>query len=448
MMEVSLLLIILEFLWDKFFREHLLKLGIYAEKIVIYLTPYVLKTNVKLLMYDYGSEYLIETKKFFCHLPNKEEIVTLYRKCHYDVTYSKSYFDKYSKFISGFVNLNEEIKVLRDHLLSNFRKNNVSQSFHDYERMQSVCFTNKKIEKKEKKKEEEPKMEKVDDHNNSTKVEDNSTLTEDYKKSSSSNTSGNTKKEDVIDINSYDQFEKDDHLVIFSKKYKDFLVKSKDLYLQQKFVEILKLKNDSNKIFNFLVINSDTQISKSTLISEIKTTKSSFCCICLVEVKDKKVKFPCDCYVCSDKCFQALEKLMMENYGKTSINDIINPLDINLMCLCSNVYNGEDMRKLYQLLKKHNYLEGVKKILSSFTNRFINCCLQCNQTLSVRDSTCYKKINLKDKDIMEIFNFKRFTHKICSSCYATNVKRYKNQIKLRTSIQCFICCTEHEVINS
>jgi len=93
------------------------------------------------------------------------------------------------------------------------------------------------------------------------------------------------------------------------------------------------------------------------------------------------------------------------------------------MCICSTVYNGEDMRKLYQLLKENNYLEGVKKILSSFTYRFINTCLQCNQTLSIRDSTLFTKLTLKDKNICDIFNFKRFTHKICSTCYSTNVKR-------------------------
>jgi len=102
---------------------------------------------------------------------------------------------------------------------------------------------------------------------------------------------------------------------------------------------------------------------------------------------------------------------------------LISKIVDNLMCICSSVYNGKDMRNLYQILKENNYLEGVKKILSSFTNKFVNCCLQCTQTLSVRDSTSFVKLYLKDKEICDVFNFKRFTHKICSSCYSTNVKR-------------------------
>jgi len=213
------------------------------------LTPYVLKTNVKLLIFDYGKDYLIETKKFICHLPNKTEIVTLYRKCHYDLSYSKTYFDKYSKFLCTYVNLNEEIKILTFDIINNHRKNNVSNNFLDYENMQSVCFTNKNIEKVKKPEEKKEEVKEVkavlDDKSNignSTKVEDNSVL-------SNRDNSNNLSKEDVIDINSYempDSPEKTDPLAGLINKYKDFLVKSKELYNTKRFVEIMKIKNDSN----------------------------------------------------------------------------------------------------------------------------------------------------------------------------------------------------------
>lgn len=197
-------------------------------------------------MFDYGSkEYLIETKKFMCHLPNKNEIVALYRKCHYDVAYYRSYFDKYSKFMCTYVNLNEDIKVLNYKMVGDYRKNHESSNFHDYENMQSVCFTNKKIEKLLK----PEKQNEVKQEENSANVTQNTTKLD----ISSNNIS---KDDDFVDINSYEIpcDNKVDPLVAFGKKYKEFLVKSKELYKENKFVEILKEKNDGIYIIIIILL--------------------------------------------------------------------------------------------------------------------------------------------------------------------------------------------------
>lgn len=226
-----------------FFEEQLLKLGIYAEKIVIYLTPYVLKSNVKLLIFDYGKEYLIETKKFLCHLPNKNEIVTLYRKCHYDAAYGKSYVTLYQKYIRTYESQNDNLKVLTYYDLDSYRKNNQSLILMDYENMQSVRFTNKKIEKNQ-----PPKIEAIKEvieevnSNNTTKINDES-----FKNSQSSVTNAsniNTTQDEVFDINSYEIPEVDTQEKSYMEKYKAFLVESKEYYKKNTYVEILKHFSD------------------------------------------------------------------------------------------------------------------------------------------------------------------------------------------------------------
>lgn len=111
-----------EFLWDKFFKEYLLKMHQDAEKIVIYLTPFLLKVDVKILVYDFGSNFMEQLKIFECYIPNKSAIVLLYKKSHYDLIYEKNYFDKFVRWFSGYVNLNENLKIINDKSIDEMRQ--------------------------------------------------------------------------------------------------------------------------------------------------------------------------------------------------------------------------------------------------------------------------------------------------------------------------------------
>ena len=107
----------LEFLYDRFFNENLMKCGTDAEKIVIYLTPFVLKTNLKIIIYEFDSESSCMSKDFSCNLEDKSEILVLYRKTHYDLAYSSDFFQNNTKHLSSFVNLDENLSVLNIDLL-------------------------------------------------------------------------------------------------------------------------------------------------------------------------------------------------------------------------------------------------------------------------------------------------------------------------------------------
>jgi hypothetical protein len=108
-----------------------MKSGTDAEKIVIYLTPFVLKTNLKIIIYEFDSpDSFLLTKDFPCYLENKHEIVVLYRKTHYDIAYVDKYFEKYTKHLSSFVNLEENLRILNFDLLNKIKNSSGNSDFN------------------------------------------------------------------------------------------------------------------------------------------------------------------------------------------------------------------------------------------------------------------------------------------------------------------------------
>jgi hypothetical protein len=115
----------------------LLKLYTYAEKIAIYLTPFVLKCNVKIIFYDYGIDCNIQTKDFPSYLPNKQTLILLYRKCHYDLCYSKEYYRNYINYLNLYM-LSHTFQVVDDELIKYYENNMDSLDLN-----QSKIFTKK-----------------------------------------------------------------------------------------------------------------------------------------------------------------------------------------------------------------------------------------------------------------------------------------------------------------
>ena len=110
-----------DFLFENFFDEQLMQLNTDAEKIVIYLTPYVLKINLNIIMYSFDTDSSVLKKEFSSNLNGKIEINLLYRKTHYDIIYDSYYFEKYSNFLCYYVNLDETLKVIDSKSLETYK---------------------------------------------------------------------------------------------------------------------------------------------------------------------------------------------------------------------------------------------------------------------------------------------------------------------------------------
>ena len=101
----------------------MLKLDVDAEKIIIYLTPFVLKTNIKIIIYEFDNNSTVLSKEFPCYIDNKHEIILLFRKTHYDLIYESKNFGINSKELCYYVNLNENLKVVNSSILSRLKHN-------------------------------------------------------------------------------------------------------------------------------------------------------------------------------------------------------------------------------------------------------------------------------------------------------------------------------------
>ena len=112
-----------KFKFDNYFNEDLLKFYTCAEKLAVYLTPFVIKVDLKVIFYDFGKDCDIETKLFQSNLKNRDVIYVLFRKAHYDICYSEDYFNRFNEFLKIYKNFEENIYVLKKNDVEKFKKN-------------------------------------------------------------------------------------------------------------------------------------------------------------------------------------------------------------------------------------------------------------------------------------------------------------------------------------
>ena len=99
-----------KFLYKQYFINNLLRYYTCPEKLAVYVIPYVLKINLNILFYYYGNDCQIVNKFFDCYLPDKDKktdtINLLYRKGHYDIYYSKEYYNDFQPFLDLYCKIN------------------------------------------------------------------------------------------------------------------------------------------------------------------------------------------------------------------------------------------------------------------------------------------------------------------------------------------------------
>ena len=165
------------FLYKEYFQNDLLKFYTCAEKIAVYLIPFVLKVNLNIVFYYFGNDCVIENKFFSCFLPDKDRIKdtinVLYRKAHYDVCYNKEYYNDFEPLLNIYCDLKMYFGVDYYIVESNniIQKEKILNESYPYNPQESlvfnrVLFEKRKNEKKnEKTKEKECIMNKCDEKN-------------------------------------------------------------------------------------------------------------------------------------------------------------------------------------------------------------------------------------------------------------------------------------------
>lgn len=408
-----------EFLYDKFFEEQLLQMNTDAEKIVIYLTPFVLKSDLNIIMYEFDMEDSVFTREFKCGMDKSFKIELLFRKTHYDITYSKGYFDMYQKEFSSYVNINESIRVI------------------------DAKSLNKVREMKKKNAESKEKL-----NINVIQVELN---------------------EDIIDINANDKVENSDANCLSCKqpyKSKENLFGLCDkcldseldsqmfgfylMYLQSALQEYNKRRvNLSKYCQNFfdtkecviygqpLSIAQAASIAGISLPTLLTRTKQKICIACQEAINDDTkyyFKTPCSCVLCSQKCFEKFfNYFITEDIEFKEHNNFNYPILAN--CLCGYQYNNNDYLTLYQEFEKRKYgmyLNGIRQIIIDTWRKKCMVCLQ-----KYEEELQFRTITLKDKKLTEEYKIKEVKHLLCNECF--------EKIKKEKEVECLICGCGHKI---
>ena len=165
------------FLYKEYFINDLLKFYTCAEKLAVYLVPFILKVNLNIVFYYFGNECDIENKFFSSMLPNKDKqkdtINVLFRKAHYDICYTKDYYNDFQPLLDIYCKLNLiyqiDYYVVDLNLISKQEK--ALNEIEPFNPELSVVFNRVLYQKKKKEKEkhnqkEKPKEIKIEDNNN------------------------------------------------------------------------------------------------------------------------------------------------------------------------------------------------------------------------------------------------------------------------------------------
>ena len=114
------------FLFEKFYEKYLLKLYTDAEKIIIYLTPYIFGINLCIYLFEGEKQnfsYLGDNNNIF-----EDEITMINKVGHYEILYPIEYYKKYYEFLKYYIYFEKYISILEDIPL----KRNLQLSKLDY----------------------------------------------------------------------------------------------------------------------------------------------------------------------------------------------------------------------------------------------------------------------------------------------------------------------------
>ena len=297
-----------KFLYNDYFMKDLLKFYTCAEKLAVYLVPFILKVNLNIVFYYFGKDCDIENKFFSCELPNNEKkldtINVLFRKAHYDVCYFTEYYNRYQKLLNIYFSLNtkfhEDFYLLGP--IDVMKKEKILNKEIPYDENKSVLF-NRLLYEKQKNEKNQKKNEKKD------KAEENKIDTNDVKKFSKyiydgimNNKSSNfcficnkdISKEDIKEIlpcNCTIKFCSNECKNNYYK-YLSVFFKTMDLGINIKCGKCNNIINRTKFLENF---NIQDENVKKALKSKILEFFNMYCMNCLNQIGDNAKTIKCKC---------------------------------------------------------------------------------------------------------------------------------------------------------
>ena len=474
-----------EFEYNKFYTEYLLKMFMEAEKIIIYLTPFILEINLDIIIFEDNEEQMINRFSYAenndISKPQTDVITILNRNNHYEIIYTYEQYNKYLNIFSiyelpeinnnteennileqstnsGFFllqsNRNINLNNIIDEGVDNKTSNNINQRQKESEN--NNITSNKSIQN------DTRKNNLVNKDNNETviyesMIEENENMKNELMEieneietpighpENDENKEVLNEIDEMFDVNNnnksclkckkpFDKYInnklhfcndclKNEIFTQFKNEYSNYL--RNKLYTKNKFkIKEIKIDNISinlKEILKIFNINNENNF--------VNLLKNNVCLKCFraIEKKDSKmVDFPCGCCICNKDEFEIY----------FTVDNVISD---KYTCICGYKYEPKD---LYDLTVQCNKI-GCDSIILFVINIFFkfilnrgcsgcgknNKCEEITYDVDKKSSFCFENY-LKLKNCNNI----NLVHLMCKDCK----RKYRNQ-----KYECYFCKRIH-----
>ncbi len=459
-----------EYLFDYFFEDNLLKMDTEVEKIVIYLTPFIIKYDINILIYNFEKNEIPCQKLFKCGLKEKEKINLLLRFNHYDMIYYNDYYQNFKKQFEFYSYHNLIFRVVESNNLEKLR--NVRKNQQSYEKDENIY----------------PNLSNIIDNNNDNNINNNNNynyhnININFKNEDNNN--NYNQNYNYNNINNNDNYYQNNNsnqnsnnnnnynnqnmcVICFTninnnnsfKLCNDCLFSEIQSQIMGFYIEYLssltnnlnpKLFYEFNLMFNNYIkkkvciiqaqkanLLNCIKLTNKSLTDYIKPIKTSICVQCQNNLDNnfQSYTLPCNCILCLKKCINKYFnfllinqiKILKENRIRNSVFDC---------CYCGYQFNNNDYISLYNDFNKLNIKDYQKYLIEAMKNNWFQKCLICLKVFNNNNKNdLFYKLELKDKKITETLELKTFKHIICSECFN----------KKNKEIQCHLCESVHKLI--
>ena len=433
-----------EYFFENFYTLQLMTPKTFAEKIILYVAPFVFNIKLNILIYDYGmngTQSVVMEKKFADENINSSqiEINLLFRKSHYDIYYKKEFYQEHQKNLNTLINLKE----------NSIPRNNNNINFYNFESQN---------QNRDRKEEEKNNM--VEKNNRKENINEFKSINKSINKSENNENKYPQDNMNNLPVcmeckNPYKNKENAFGLCdeCLSNNFKTLLLsaffeflrnKSNMVNSKKKFKEFLLNKKCTISFYENISIFEAIFNSKYKFEDLFLSVRKQLCLYCGQSKEENEyfIELPCKCRICSQNCFMEYANFIKKYIRlQEDNNSYLFKYVRFLTCFCGFIYNTQHILKLINELINKGMVEQIK-IYQDYINNIWNwkCCL-CMNNFNINEQFC--KIAFKCEKIdKKLLNPKtEFKHLLCAGCH------HKNNINKQKIIACDICELEHQVVD-
>jgi len=432
----------------------------FAEKIVLYVVPFVFNIHYNILVYNLhrnGQKSTINEKTFSNDNDIQDTFQTqinlLFRINHYDVYYKYNFYIFHQNNLKILLNRNEDIDNLEENIINenennNGKNNNLEGNILNIDDNNNNDNKNNIKDNNIKNDIEKDKKEEFSNKNiNHINNEEN-------------NLSQNNKINQSICLECKKPYLKEENIFglcdnCLSNQLKLFLLIAYFEFIKDgnnlvnstdKFEELLKQKKCKISVQENISLYEAIYNTKFKFDDLFISVRSQLCIFCgkLNNIDEYFVELPCKCRLCSKRCFNHYLDYIQ---GRIKPNHEIHPTYLKyfnfLNCFCGFDYNTQNVLNMVKELETKQMNEK-KRIYQDYIFNLWNwkCCI-CKKNFETNKSFLKIVFRCKNIDNKYLNSKTQFKHLICNECYKE--KNIINDVKL---INCKICDLEHEVVNT